>query len=398
MSPHDVLGTAFHTVSMDIVLGLPLCGPFDACMVIVDLFSKSVILRPMSSRSTARECGTVFFDTLVCRCFLPVKLITDRDPWFVSQLWDELMRRLRIDYKLISAYHQQADPAERYIQTIQTILRLYVVGDDWVDYLTFIELVLNNTKNSSTGFSPNELLFFDPPSLLPILNVAPTDATDPADRLSTASACVDQARDNLDKASLAQKKYYDSRHSPRTLQAGDLVFVLLDDHPMRSLVQGMHKLQNNKWGPFAIIEMVGTQAARLELPPSSRVHPVISTLHLQPFIEDTFGHSCKPPPSTTIDGEAAWEVERIFGERQRGKRMEFKVKWVGYPDTEFTWEPEENLRQDLGSISKNVFLTYLTYSAGLAYKPNNPFKLHNPPNPNSCDYFRVSRIRAHSSS
>ena len=115
MLPHEVPGTAFHTVSMDIVLGLPLCGSFDACMVIVDIFSKLVILRPMSSRSNACECGTVVFDALVCRGFLPVKLITDRDPRFVSQLWDELMSLLRIECRLISAYHQQADPAERYI-------------------------------------------------------------------------------------------------------------------------------------------------------------------------------------------------------------------------------------------------------------------------------------------
>ena len=360
MSPHEVPGTAFHTVSMDIVLGLPLCGSYNACMVIVDLFSKTVILRPMSSQSTARECGTVFFDALVCRGFLPVKLITDRDPRFVSQMWDELMRRLHITCKLISAYHQQADPAERYIQTIQTLLRLYVTSDNWVECLTFVELVLNNNMNSSTGFSPNELLFIDPPNPLPILNTPPIEAnaTDLADPLSAASARVDQARDNLDRASLAQKKYYNSHHSTRSLKAGDRVFVLLDDHPVRSLVQGMHKLRDNKWGPFTILEMVGTQAARLDLPPTSRVHPVISVLHLQPFVEDTFGRSCKPPASATIDGDAAWEVERIFGERKRGKRTEFKVKWIGYPDTEFTWEPEENLRQDLGSVATRLIEEY----------------------------------------
>lgn len=193
MSPHEVPGTAFHTVSMDIVLGLPLCGSYDTCIVIVDLFSKTVILRPMSSHSTARECGTVFFDALVCRGFLPVKLITDRDPRFVSHISDELMRRLHINCKLISAYHQQADPAERYIQTIQTLLLLYVTGENWVACFTFVELVLNNTMNSSTGFSPNELLFIDPPNPLAILNTPPidADATDPADRLSAASGRVD---------------------------------------------------------------------------------------------------------------------------------------------------------------------------------------------------------------
>ena len=120
----------------------------------------------------------------------------------------------------------------------------------------------------------------------------------------------------------------------------------------------MHKIQDNNSGPFSIVEIVGTQAARLELPPSSRVHPVISLLHLQPFIEDTFGRTCKPPPSAMIEGEAAWEVELIFGERRRGKRTEFQVKWVSFPDTEFTWEPEENLGQDLGSVATRLIEKY----------------------------------------
>ena len=59
-----------------------------------------------------------------------------------------------------------------------------------------------------------------------------------------------------------------------------------------------------------------------------------------------------------IEGEAAWERERIFGERRRGKRTEFKVRWVGYPDTEFMWEPEENLRQDLGSVATRLIEEY----------------------------------------
>lgn len=92
--------------------------------------------------------------------------------------------------------------------------------------------------------------------------------------------------------------------------------------------------------------------------PSSRVHPIISTLHLQPFVKDTFGQVCKPPPSAVIDGDAPCEVEYIFGEckKEKGSRAvtEFKVKWVGYWDTEFTWEPEANLRHDMGSTADEM--------------------------------------------
>ena len=238
---------------------------------------------------------------------------------------------------------------------------MYVTGDDdWVSCLPFIELVVNNTPNSSSGFSPNQLLFIDPPDPLPtICGSPPSELPAVAEHLALAKARVKYARDHLELASRAQKKYYDMKHNQRPLAVCDQVFVLLDD-PVKSLVAGMHKLCDNKWGPFTILEMVGSQAARLDLPPSSRVHPVILTLHLQPFIPDQFGRVCKPPPAGVIDGDPAWEVEYIFGERVRGrnKQTEFKVKWVGYPDTEFSWEPEANLRHDLGPLASKLIDAY----------------------------------------
>ena len=308
MSPHEMAKTAFHTVSMDVILGLPAspAGHFDACMVIVDQFSKAILLRPTTSKASASEYASVFFAALVSRGFLPSRLITDRDPRFVSDFWGALMNHLRVECKLVSAYHQQADPAERYIQTVQTLLRLYVVQHEWVDCLPFIELVVNNTPNSSTGFSPNHLMFVDPPDPIPVLT-APPNAIVPevASRMATARSRIIKAQENLARASASQKKQYDSRHRQVALKAGDRVFVLLEDHPIRSLVKDMNKLKDKKWGPFEIIEMVGKQAARLRLPPSSRVHPVISTLHLQKFVEDKFGRVCKPPLAGVIDGDDA---------------------------------------------------------------------------------------------
>ena len=195
---------------------------------------------------------------------------------------------------------------------------------------------MNNTPNSSTGFSPNHLIFIDPPDLIPILDHPPSsDVADVSVRLASAKSRIQLARANLKRASAAQKRHYDKKHDNTPLRVGDRVFVLLDLHPIKSLTQGMHKLRDNKWGPFKILEMVGSQAARLDLPPTSRVHPVISIVHLQRFLEDTFGRLCKPPPAAVIDGVDACEVQYIFGERSRGSRTEFKVKWVGYPDTEY---------------------------------------------------------------
>jgi hypothetical protein len=69
-----------------------------------------------------------------------------------------IMRRLDTKISLSSPYHQQADPAERTIQTVQAVLRCYN-DTDWVPRLPYIELALNDAKHVSTGFSPHELLY-----------------------------------------------------------------------------------------------------------------------------------------------------------------------------------------------------------------------------------------------
>ncbi|KAF8543844.1 hypothetical protein BDD12DRAFT_819082 [Trichophaea hybrida] len=64
-----------------------------------------------------------------------------------------------------------------------------------------------------------------------------------------------------------------------------------------------------------------------------------------------------PPPTAIIEGEPAYEVEAVIGERKhpagkkpknkRGK-IQLLVKWKGYEENEATWQFEDTLREDLG--------------------------------------------------
>ena len=39
-------------------------------------------------------------------------------------------------------------------------------------------------------------------------------------------------------------------------------------------------------------------------------------------------------------------IKKILGERIHDGVTEYKVKWVGYPDTDITWEPSTNLNSE----------------------------------------------------
>ena len=57
--------------------------------------------------------------------------------------------------------------------------------------------------------------------------------------------------------------------------------------------------------------------------------------------------------SSFIDNETIFRVENILGTCIRNRTRQYLVKWEGYPSTENTWEPEENILDD--SLIENFY-------------------------------------------
>lgn len=47
-----------------------------------------------------------------------------------------------------------------------------------------------------------------------------------------------------------------------------------------------------------------------------------------------------------------YQVEKIIGKRTRCGKKEYKVKWEGYPLSQCTWEPAENLQNVLDMVEE----------------------------------------------
>src|SRR6266481_741481 len=106
------------------------------------------------------------------------------------------------------------------------------------------------------------------------------------------------------------------------------------------------KLTPKRLGPFKIIQEISPVAYRLELPPNWRIHDVFHTSLLTPYYETTaHGPNFTRPPPDLIDGEEEYEIEQIVAHRQfgRSKRLQYLIKWKGYPESDNTWEAADQV-------------------------------------------------------
>jgi hypothetical protein len=89
--------------------------------------------------ASTEDIAELLFTSVLCKGFLPSTVISDRDTSYTSDLWTAVMMKLGTKIELTTPYHQQADPAERSIQTVQNILRCYS-NIDWVNRLPYVEM------------------------------------------------------------------------------------------------------------------------------------------------------------------------------------------------------------------------------------------------------------------
>ena len=251
---------------------------------------------------------------------------------------------MEIETALSTAYHPQTDgSSERLNQEIEQVLRTVVNHhqDDWVDWLPLVEFALNNCYHKGLGMTPFYANYGFHPQIgsLPLIDTPIPSVADFVEHIKEVQKTTERA---LTQAAEDMKRFYD-RHRGETPDYPVGMKVLLNNTDL-AINRPSRKLSERRSGPFKIIEKIGTHAYRLKLPSQWKtVHPVFHVSKLEPYQENPDDPNFSLPPPDIIEGEPEWEVEDILASKMFHNKLRYLVKWKGWPSSDNSWEPRENL-------------------------------------------------------
>ena len=202
-------------------------------MVIGDYFTKwkeTYAIPNHTSQTVADKLTTEF----ICRFGTPARIHTDQGREFESLLFAELCKLLGINKSRTTPYHPQSDGmVERYYQTVQTMLAMYVDEDrsDWDDHLPYVMMAYRASTHETTKCTPNKVVFGREISLpIDVVAGSPVDRNDtvcPIQCIEWVKDALQQAyefaHENTESSFQIHKRYYDTKLKARAFDIGHSV-------------------------------------------------------------------------------------------------------------------------------------------------------------------------------
>lgn len=331
----------WEDISLDFIEGLPVSNGVDTILVVVDRFSKYGHFIALRHPFTALTVANVFMKDIVRLHGFPVSIVSDRDRIFLSSFWKELFRLQGTTLKRSTAYHPQTDGQTEIVNKfLETYLRCFVGNKpkSWAKWLHWAEFSYNTSPHMTTKYTPFKILYGrDPPVVNRVSRgQTPVDSVD--EILQERDIILDELRVQLLRAQQKMKSNADKKRREEQFEVGQRVYVKLQPYRQRSLAQRPYeKLEAKYYGPFEILQRIGQVAYRLQLPDSSKIHPVFHISQLK-LANGPRPSSPTIPSQLTSDLELVVEPETVLDVRQLQQRVEVLLKWKGLPLFEATWE------------------------------------------------------------
>ena len=107
------------------------------------------------------------------------------------------------------------------------------------------------------------------------------------------------------------KQQADQHRSERSFEVGDWVFLRLQPYKQISMKQQKknNKLSPRYYGPYQIMQKIGSVAYKLEFPPTTKIHPVFHVSCLKKVIGQNIPTQIVRPK---LVEEATWKDEEFI--------------------------------------------------------------------------------------
>uniref|UniRef100_A0A0W0G2H2 Putative reverse transcriptase-rnase h-integrase n=1 Tax=Moniliophthora roreri TaxID=221103 RepID=A0A0W0G2H2_MONRR len=306
----------FQVCTMDLITDLPECDAMDSILVVVDHSSmKGVIFTPCAKTADTTKIVEILIQHLYKRFGLPDRIISDRDPRFAAEVFQEMGKQLSIKHSMSTAFHPQTDgETEQVNQEIEVYLRVFCLKEQtqWKEYLLLAEFAHNNRTHSVLKKSPFYMMMGYHPRPLPTI-FEKTTIPSVEERLQELKRVREETASLLELA--RQQMIRREKQKLDTFEEGQKVWL-----EAKNLATGYpsKKLAPKREGLFKILKALGPVTYKLELPHQWKIHPVFHMALLSPFKQtEAHGPSFTEPPPDLIEGFEEYEVEAIVGHRPK---------------------------------------------------------------------------------
>jgi hypothetical protein len=105
LQPLSIPPTIWRDISMDFIMGLPKSGNMSVIMVVVYHLSKYAHFCALQHPFTTSIVAHIFMNHIFNIHGMPHSIVSDRDPTFASNFWQELFRLQGTQLHLNTSYH-----------------------------------------------------------------------------------------------------------------------------------------------------------------------------------------------------------------------------------------------------------------------------------------------------
>jgi len=279
--------------SMNFITHLPSSAGHTVIWVVCDCLTKYAHFVALPTHFTAPTLACRF-SIEICRLHgLPKTIVSDRDPLFVNTFWRTLFKAQGTALKFSLSYHPQIDSQIKVLNRgLETYLQCFASDHShpWYQHLHLVELWYNTSYHSAIDISPFHALYGrPPPTTLDMLHI-PRDGTTISYLLRQHIVVLHSLKQNLRRTHQCMVDQANQYHTDRSFNVSYWVWVRLQPYRQSVHRRSCPKLASRYSGPNQILRRIRNVAYELQLPPTSKIHPIFHVC-LYDLSKENFPHS-----------------------------------------------------------------------------------------------------------